>query len=71
MYGRAMKKYRTKSVAATRAGSGMSCYRLGQIDPAKAAFRRAHDMDPKNVEALVGVAVLEMGSLDPIVLDTR
>ena len=70
LYGRAMKKYPKVSGAATRVGFGMACYRLGQIDRAKAAFRRAHDMDPENVEALVGIAVLEMGSLDDV-LDPR
>jgi len=71
LYGRAMKKYPKKSGAATRVGFGMACYRLNQIDRAKAAFRRAHDLDPENVEALVGIAILEMGSLDSDVLDPR
>jgi RNA polymerase-associated protein CTR9 len=49
----------------------MACYRLGQVDRAKAAFRRAHDMDAENVEALVALAVLEMSSLDGDVLAPR
>mmetsp|Transcript_23225 Transcript_23225/g.50317 ORF Transcript_23225/g.50317 Transcript_23225/m.50317 type:complete len:1323 (-) Transcript_23225:179-4147(-) len=71
LYGRAMAKYPKQSGASTRVGFGMACYRLGQIDRAKASFRRAHDLDNENVEALVGIAVLEMGSLDPDVLDPR
>lgn len=71
LYGRAMKKYPVKSGAPTRVGFAMACYRLGQIDRAKAAFKRANDMDPENVEALVGIAVLEMASLDPDVLEPQ
>ena len=71
LYGRAMKKYPKQSGAPVRVGFGMACYRLGQIDRAKAAFRRAHDLDPENVDALVGIAILEMASLDPDVLDPR
>jgi len=70
LYARAMAKFPVESGAATRVGFGMACYKLGQIDRAKAAFRRAHDMDPENVEALVGIAVLEMASLDDV-LDPR
>jgi len=69
LYGKAMQKYPVQSGAPTRVGFGMACYRLGQIDRAKAAFRRAHDIDPENVNALVGIAILEMGSLDQDVLD--
>ncbi|KAL9191462.1 hypothetical protein ACHAXT_001168 [Thalassiosira profunda] len=71
LYGRAMRRYPVKSGAATRVGLGAACYKLGQIDRAKAAFKRARDMDPENVEALIGIAILEMGSLDPDVLDPR
>ena len=71
LYGRAISKYPKQSGSATRVGFGMACYRLGQIDRAKAAFRRAHELDSTNVEALVGIAVLEMSSLDPDVLDPR
>ena len=34
------------------------------MDRAKAAFSRALDMDPENVDAMVGAAVLDMASLD-------
>ena len=71
LYGRAIAKYPKQSGSATRVGFGMACYRLGQIDRAKAAFRRAHELDSTNVEALVGIAILEMSSLDPDVLDPR
>lgn len=37
---------------------------LEQVDRAKAAFARALDIDPENVEAMVGGAVLDMASLD-------
>ena len=71
LYGRAMRRYPRESGSATRVGFGMACYRLGQIDRAKASFRRAHELDPENVEAMMGMAVLELGSLDPDVLSPR
>jgi tetratricopeptide (TPR) repeat protein len=37
---------------------------LLQVDRAKASFARALDIDPENVEAMVGAAVLDMASLD-------
>ncbi|EED94926.1 hypothetical protein THAPSDRAFT_268346 [Thalassiosira pseudonana CCMP1335] len=70
LYARSMTKFPVQSGAATRVGFGMACYKLGQMDRAKAAFRRAQEMDPENVEALVGIAVLEMASLDDV-LDPR
>jgi RNA polymerase-associated protein CTR9 len=70
LYGRAMTKFPVQSGAAARVGFGMASYKLGQIDRAKAAFRRAHEIDPENVDALVGIAVLEMASLDEV-LDAR
>jgi RNA polymerase-associated protein CTR9 len=71
LYSRAIRKYPNESGSVTRVGFGMACYRLGQVDRAKAAFRRAHDMDAENVEALVALAVLEMSSLDGDVLAPR
>jgi RNA polymerase-associated protein CTR9 len=71
LYSRAIRKYPHESGSVTRVGFGMACYRLGQVDRAKAAFRRAHDMDAENVEALVALAVLEMSSLDGDVLAPR
>ena len=71
LYGRAIRKYPRESGSVTRVGFGMACYRLGQVDRAKASFRRAHEMDAENVEALVALAVLEMSSLDGDVLAPR
>lgn len=42
-----------------------------QVDRAKAAFRRAHAMDPKSVEAMVGLAILDLASLDEAAKDYR
>lgn len=64
MYAEAMRLYPNKSGAPTRVGFGLACYRLGQVDRAKAAFARALDMDPENVDAMVGAAVLDISSLD-------
>lgn len=64
MYAEAMRLYPNKSGASTRVGFGLACYRLGQVDRAKAAFARALDIDPENVDAMVGAAVLDMSSLD-------
>jgi len=64
MYARAIKLYPAKSGASTRVGFGLACYRLGEVDRAKAAFARALEMDQENVEAMVGAAVLDMASLD-------
>eukprot|EP00529_Nitzschia_sp_RCC80_P007405 CAMPEP_0113498042 /NCGR_PEP_ID=MMETSP0014_2-20120614/30941_1 /TAXON_ID=2857 /ORGANISM="Nitzschia sp." /LENGTH=1322 /DNA_ID=CAMNT_0000391999 /DNA_START=94 /DNA_END=4062 /DNA_ORIENTATION=- /assembly_acc=CAM_ASM_000159 len=64
LYGEAIRRYPTKSGASSRVGFGLACYRLGQVDRAKAAFTRALDIDPENVEAMVAVAVLDMSSLD-------
>jgi tetratricopeptide (TPR) repeat protein len=64
MYSRAMTLFPNKSGAATRVGFGLACYKLGQVDRARAAFRRAHDMDSNNVEAMVGIAVLDTANLD-------
>ncbi|KAL3919817.1 MAG: hypothetical protein SGILL_003565 [Bacillariaceae sp.] len=63
-YAEAIRLYPTKSGAATRVGFGLACYRLGQIDRAKASFVRALEMDAENVEAMVGAAVLDMMNLD-------
>ena len=52
-YSTAIKQYPDKSGAPSRVGFGLCCYKLGQIDRAKAAFKRALEMDPENVEAMV------------------
>jgi RNA polymerase-associated protein CTR9 len=63
LYGRAIQKF-PNCGAAVRVGYGLACYNLGQIDRAKAAFSRAVDIDSENVEALLALAILEMGGLD-------
>ncbi|KAL7562218.1 hypothetical protein ACA910_013472 [Epithemia clementina (nom. ined.)] len=63
-YSVAIRQYPEKSGAPARVGLGLSCYKLGQIDRAKAAFKRALEIDPENVEAMVSTAVLDMASLD-------
>lgn len=57
-----------KSSASVRVGLGLCCYRLGQMSRAKAAMKRALQLDPKCAEALVGCAILEMATAnkDPI-----
>jgi RNA polymerase-associated protein CTR9 len=50
--------------AGIRVGLGLCCYKLGQLSRAKAAFERALELDGKCVEALVGSAILELGSGD-------
>ncbi|OEU21277.1 TPR-like protein [Fragilariopsis cylindrus CCMP1102] len=64
MYAEAIRLYPSKSGASTRVGFGLACYRLGQVDRAKAAFARALDIDAENVEGMVGAAVLDMMNLD-------
>lgn len=63
-YGQALRKYPHASGAASRVGFGLASYALGQVDRAKAAFRRATAIDPENVEAMVGTAILDMASVD-------
>ncbi|KAL7487357.1 hypothetical protein ACHAW6_012955 [Cyclotella cf. meneghiniana] len=70
LYGRAMQKFPSCG-ASVRVGYGLACYKLGQIDRAKAAFQRAVDIDAENVEALLALAILEMSSLDSTVQDGR
>jgi len=64
LYGRAIMLYPQTCGASVRVGFGMCCYRLGQVDRAKAAFRRAHEIDPENVEAMAGIAILDLSTLD-------
>ena len=64
MYSKAITLFPRKSGASARVGLGLACYKLGQVDRAKACFKRAHSMDPENVEAMVGIAVLDVSSLD-------
>jgi len=64
IYESAIRYFPQRSGAAARVGFGLACYKVGQIDRAKAAFIRAHEIDNTNVEAMIGIAVLEMASLD-------
>ena len=45
-----------------RVGFGLCCYKLGQISRAQAAMARALQLDPQNVQALVGSAILELST---------
>jgi len=63
LYGRALELYPTTGTghdAAIRVGFGIACYKLGQIDRARAAFTRARDIDADNVEAMVGLAIMDL-----------
>lgn len=48
--------------ASVRVGLGLCCYKLGQISRAQAAMARALELDPQNVQALVGSAILELST---------
>lgn len=48
--------------ASVRVGLGLCCYKLGQISRAQAAMARALQLDPQNVQALVGSAILELST---------
>lgn len=48
--------------ASVRVGLGLCCYKLGQIPRAQAAMARALQLDPQNVQALVGSAILELST---------
>jgi RNA polymerase-associated protein CTR9 len=49
-------------VAGVRMAMGHCFARLGHTDKAKMAFDRARQLDPRNVGALVGLAILEFNS---------
>ena len=63
-FARVIKEYPTKSGASVRVAFGICCYKLGQVDRARAAFQRAQEMDSENVEAMIGCAILELASRD-------
>eukprot|EP00752_Nemacystus_decipiens_P002121 g2024.t1 len=48
--------------ASVRVGFGLCCYKLGQTSRAQAAMARALQLDPQNVQALVGSAILELSA---------
>jgi len=68
LYSQAMKLYPTSSSSTTsasiRVGFGLASYRLGQVDRAKAAFRRALDLDQECVPAMVATAILTMSNIE-------
>jgi len=75
LYGTAIQLYPSspkKSAAASiRVGFGLCCYKLGQVDRARAAFQRAHELDPHNVEAMTYVAVLSLNALGDCAANTN
>jgi len=63
LYARAMELYLVSSTghdAAIRVGFGIASYKMGQVDLARAAFTRARDIDENNVEAMVGLAIMDL-----------
>lgn len=48
--------------ASVRVGLGLCFYKLGQTSRAQAAMARALQLDPQNVQALVGSAILELST---------
>jgi RNA polymerase-associated protein CTR9 len=70
-YATAIRRYpnHPTASAAMRTAFGLTCYQLGQVDRAKAAFTRALQIDPDCVEAMVGSAVLDMAALDETAQD--
>jgi tetratricopeptide (TPR) repeat protein len=63
-YGAAIQKYPDLSGASARLGFGLCCYKLGQMDRARAAISRALALDPEHVDAMVASALLSMAGLD-------
>lgn len=63
LYGQALKLHPKTAGAAVRVGFGLASYQLGQVDRAKAAFRRSLELDPENVSAMVATAILTLASL--------
>ncbi|GMI20330.1 hypothetical protein TrCOL_g9839 [Triparma columacea] len=53
-YARAMSLFPEESGAPARVALGLACYKLGQIDRAKACFDRAIEMDAGLTEGVVG-----------------
>jgi RNA polymerase-associated protein CTR9 len=64
LYGQALRLHPTTAGASVRVGFGLASYQLGQVDRAKASFRRALQLDPENVSAMVATAILTLASLD-------
>ena len=60
----AISNFPKSSGPGARVALGLSCYKLGYIDRAKACFDRAIYMDEGNTEGIVGRAVLDLASAD-------
>ncbi|KAG0450478.1 hypothetical protein HPP92_026707, partial [Vanilla planifolia] len=58
-YKKALRAY-PSCPGAARLGIGYCRYRLGQFDKARQAFHRVLDLDPKNVDALVALGIMEL-----------
>ncbi|GMI27440.1 hypothetical protein TrRE_jg1731, partial [Triparma retinervis] len=63
-YARAISLFPEESGAPARVALGLACYKLGQIDRAKACFDRAIEMDAGLTEGVVGRAVLDLAESD-------
>jgi len=63
-YSDAIRLFPNRSGPGARVGLGMACYQTKAMDRARACFRRAVEMDRGCVEGMIGLAVLDMGSLD-------
>uniref|UniRef100_A0ABD2W7J2 UDP-N-acetylglucosamine--peptide N-acetylglucosaminyltransferase SPINDLY n=1 Tax=Trichogramma kaykai TaxID=54128 RepID=A0ABD2W7J2_9HYME len=51
--------------AAVRIGMGHCFMKLNNLEKARAAYQRARDLDPRSVEALVGLAILDLNDQNP------
>jgi tetratricopeptide (TPR) repeat protein len=60
-YARAISLFPEESGAPARVALGLACYKLGQIDRAKACFDRAIEMDAGLTEGVVGRGEKEGG----------
>ncbi|KAG0450348.1 hypothetical protein HPP92_026930, partial [Vanilla planifolia] len=58
-YKKALRAY-PSCPGAARLGIGYCRYILGQFDKARQAFHRVLDLDPKNVDALVALGIMEL-----------
>ena len=68
-YAEVIQRYPKESGAASRVGFALASYKLGQVDRAKAAFERALKLEPENADAMVGLAIIDLSSLDKLAPD--
>eukprot|EP01114_Cavostelium_apophysatum_P004221 TRINITY_DN1439_c0_g2_i1.p1 TRINITY_DN1439_c0_g2~~TRINITY_DN1439_c0_g2_i1.p1 ORF type:complete len:1096 (-),score=375.65 TRINITY_DN1439_c0_g2_i1:61-3174(-) len=70
-YDEALKCYRTVLLtnphcsASVRLGLGLCYYRLNKKEPARLSFERVLQLDHRNVEAMVGLAIIELNTEGP------